>query len=380
MKTKNIELYIHIPFCVKKCLYCDFLSFSVDEDIIGQYIKALMSEIYARKNDDAVVDTIFFGGGTPTLVDDVYIRKIMECIRQSFNISENAEISIEGNPGTITKSKAKAYVEAGINRVSIGLQSANDLELRKLGRIHTYEQFLYSYDVLRNEGISNINIDIMSGLPGQSMDSYTDTLYRVCSLEPEHISAYSLIIEENTPFYDMYGGGNENCEFLSEEEERQEYYTTKEILKNAGYMRYEISNYAKQGYECRHNTGYWERVPYLGLGLGASSLYDGKRFNNTQDMKKYIENASRCDLISENVTRLTEGDSMEEYMFLGLRMMKGVSFSGFYKEFGKSIYDVYGEVIKKYSNAGMMKVNDDALMLTDKGIDVSNVIFADFLL
>lgn len=382
MKTDKIELYIHIPFCVSKCRYCDFLSFSSDEDTVRKYTDALIREISSKKNKENITDTIFIGGGTPSLLDVKYIKKIFDSLYDDFNISDDAEITIEANPGTITKEKAKAYAELGINRVSMGLQSADNEALKKLGRIHDFNHFLESYDILRNEGMSNINVDIMSGLPGQSVAKYEETLCKVCDVNPEHISAYSLIVEEGTPFYQMYNpvDGLRRDELPDEDSEREQYYMTRDILKDAGYFRYEISNYSKPGYECRHNTGYWRGVPYIGMGLGASSLWNGTRYNNTGDMSEYIRCSMKPDSIAENVQKLTDADRMEEFMFLGLRMTEGIQISEFYEKFGVTVNEVYGEVIKKYSDMKMLEINGENMKLTDKGVDVSNIIFADFIL
>lgn len=382
MKTDKIELYIHIPFCVSKCRYCDFLSFSSDDDTVRKYTDALIREISSKKNKENITDTIFIGGGTPSLLDINNIKEIFDSLYDDFNISDDAEITIEANPGTITKEKAKAYAELGINRVSMGLQSADNEALKKLGRIHDFNQFLESYDILRNEGMSNINVDIMSGLPGQSVAKYEETLYKVCAVNAEHISAYSLIVEEGTPFYQMYNpvDGLRRDELPDEDSEREQYYITRDILKDAGYFRYEISNYSKPGYECRHNTGYWRGVPYIGMGLGASSLWNGTRYNNTGDMSEYIRCSMKPDSIAENVQKLTDADRMEEFMFLGLRMTEGIQISEFYEKFGVTVNEVYGEVIKKYSDMKMLEINGENMKLTDKGVDVSNIIFADFIL
>lgn len=382
MKTDKIELYIHIPFCVSKCRYCDFLSFSSDEDTVRKYTDALIREISSKKNKENITDTIFIGGGTPSLLDVKYIKEIFDSLYDDFNISDDAEITIEANPGTITKEKAKAYAELGINRVSMGLQSADNEALKKLGRIHDFNHFLESYDILRNEGMSNINVDIMSGLPGQSVAKYEETLCKVCDVNPEHISAYSLIVEEGTPFCQMYNpvDGLRRDELPDEDSEREQYYMTRDILKDAGYFRYEISNYSKPGYECRHNTGYWRGVPYIGMGLGASSLWNGTRYNNTGDMSEYIRCSMKPDSIAENVQKLTDADRMEEFMFLGLRMTEGIQISEFYEKFGVTVNEVYGEVIKKYSDMKMLEINGENMKLTDKGVDVSNIIFADFIL
>lgn len=382
MKTDGkFEIYIHIPFCVRKCRYCDFLSFPASDDVIDKYVDALLKEIWSKSIKGAEVSTVFIGGGTPSILTPEHIGDIMWELKSSFRLKENAEVTIEANPGTINEDKADAYIRNGINRVSIGLQSSQDVELQKLGRIHSWQDFLDSYNILRNAGIKNINVDIMSGLPLQSAYHYEETLSEVCELQPEHISAYSLIIEENTPFYGMYNDkdGKLKNELPDEQEERKQYYLTKSKLSQYGYKRYEISNYAKEGYECRHNTGYWKRTPYLGFGIGAASLYNEIRFNNIKDIECYISNSKRKDFITENIQQLTVKERMEEYMFLGMRMAEGVSKSKFRQIFGKDIEEVYGEVIAKYEGYGMVKNSGGRVLLTDKGIDVSNVIFSEFL-
>lgn len=382
MKTDGgFEIYIHIPFCIRKCGYCDFLSFPASDDVIDKYVAALLKEIQSKSIKSAEVSTVFIGGGTPSILMPEHIGSIMSELKSSFRLRENAEITIEANPGTINADKANAYIKNGINRVSIGLQSSQDIELQKLGRIHSWQDFLDSYNILREAGINNINVDIMSGLPLQSVRGYEETLNRVCELQPEHISAYSLIIEENTPFYHMYNDnyGKLRSELPDEEKEREQYYLTESKLSQYGYKRYEISNYAKEGYECRHNKGYWKRTPYLGFGIGAASLCNEVRFNNIRNIEKYILNSEHTEEITENVQQLTLKERMEEYMFLGMRMAEGVSKSQFKQIFGTDMEEVYGNVISKYESYGMVKTIDGRVSLTDKGIDVSNVIFSEFL-
>ena len=381
---KKLSIYLHVPFCVKKCLYCDFLSFNAENELIFAYFDALFKEIEQSKTiyKDYAVTSIFFGGGTPSYVEAGLIVKTLEKLKSSFNIDENAEISIEVNPASAMLNKLILYKEAGINRISIGAQSLNDDELIILGRAHDSLMFFETYDNARKAGFKNINVDIMSSLPSQTTDSYTGTLNEVLKLRPEHISAYSLIVEENTPFYDM------ELNLPTEETDRDMYHETKRILADKGYHRYEISNYALgEEYECCHNKVYWKRGNYLGLGLGAASMVDNIRWNNTRDVKRYIETMSGFqDLVSirENVERLDIQAQMEEYMFLGLRLTKGVSINKFKELFGQEIFSVYGEVIDKYQQMGLLKqYNQDGkglyLRLTDTGLDVSNTVMADFL-
>lgn len=391
-KKKELELYVHIPFCVKKCAYCDFLSWNADTDVRQKYVETLIREIrlIGERYQDYRVITIFFGGGTPSILSAEQIETIFCALRENFQIEENAEITIEANPGTVTKERAKAWKRAGINRVSIGLQSVENSELKMLGRIHTYEEFLETYQLLREEGFSNLNVDLISAIPGQSVESWERTLRVAAELSPEHISAYSLIVEEGTPFYEWYGeenketvdhsGGTERPPLPDEESERRIYEETEEILKEYGYFRYEISNYAKEGYECRHNIGYWRRAEYLGLGLGASSLIENRRFQNLSDYEAYQNAVQTGALLYMEEERLTTEDEMEEFMFLGLRMAAGICRSDFQKKFGKTVEEVYGEVILTLEKQGLLNCEEDRIFLTARGVDISNYVFEQFLL
>lgn len=390
----ELELYIHIPFCVKKCAYCDFLSGPASTGRIDEYVQALAAEVHSYKNmaEKYEVSTIFLGGGTPSILSGEQTRFIMNVVNEVFTIRKEAEVTIEANPGTVTKEKLKEYKGAGINRISFGLQSANNDELRMLGRIHTFEQFLESYELARKEGFSNINVDLISAIPKQTPESWAMSLQRVIDLNPEHISAYSLIVEEGTPFALMYGeGGTEEKELPSEEEERYMYQRTEEMLDKAGYCHYEISNYAKKGYECRHNIGYWERKEYLGLGLGASSFLKVKesdvspggtmdvRFNNTSIMEEYLAEGDKPDAIRRNIEQLTIHEQMEEFIFLGLRKIEGISESDFCRQFGADIRECYGKNIEKVIERGLLQRDKGRLKLTEKGIDVSNYVFGEIL-
>lgn len=309
---KELELYIHIPFCVKKCAYCDFLSGPQDKETIEQYVVSLLNEIHAHgSNVDLVasyeVTTIFFGGGTPSILEESQIKQVMEALYDVFQIKQDAEITIEANPGTVTREKLDTYRACGINRISFGLQSASNEELKLLGRIHTYEDFLESFYLARDCGFYNINVDLISAIPKQTLVSWEETLQNVINLNPEHISAYSLIVEDGTPFAKVYGEGCPGEKDLpNEEEERKIYYRTDELLKAAGYHRYEISNYAKEGKECRHNLGYWERKEYLGIGLGSASLINNVRYSNTSDLARYIQCAKHPDIIQEDIQVLSQ--------------------------------------------------------------------------
>ena len=374
---KQLELYLHIPFCVRKCAYCDFLSSPADELTKDQYVKALIREIKSHNQQytDYTVTTIFIGGGTPSILKSEQIISIFKAIRESFEIRHDAEITIEVNPGTVTEEKLYAWKEAGINRLSIGLQTVNDDELKMLGRIHSYEQFLDTFAMARKADFTNINVDLISAIPGQTFESWCETLRTVAELSPEHISAYSLIIEEGTPFFDKYA---EHEELLPDEDtERKIYEETERILDEYGYKRYEISNYAKEGYKCWHNCGYWERKEYLGLGIGSASLIGDRRFNNVSDLEKYL---TTNNIEYENVEILTEKEQMEEFMFLGLRMMDGVQKSKFKQVFSRDMEDIYGDILSDLYNKKLLEISGDTIRLTRHGIDVSNYVFEKFLL
>lgn len=374
----GMELYLHIPFCVKKCAYCDFLSFPSGQELQRQYAKRLMEDIdcMGKKYGDIPVDTIFIGGGTPSVPESRLIVDLMEHVNRAFQISDGAEISMEANPGTVTRERLKEYRRAGINRISFGLQSANDRELKLLGRIHTWAEFLESFALARECGFTNLNIDLMSALPGQTCESWKDTLKRVTDLEPEHISAYSLIIEEGTPFGEKYGSEEGRKLLPDEDSEREMYHETKQFLRECGYERYEISNYAKPGRECRHNIGYWTGVPYLGLGLGASSYMNGSRFAVSSDMQQYLEEKPGT---FTDVEKLTKKDMEEEFFYVGLRMVSGVSLTEFKERFGVSAQEVYPGLMETFVEEKAAEFRGDRFVLTDYGLDVSNYIMAQFL-
>ena len=374
----GMELYLHMPFCVRKCAYCDFLSFPTDQETQNLYTRRLREDIAAmgKKYGDIPVDTIFIGGGTPSVPDSALIVGIMEHVRKAFHVAEGAEISMEANPGTVTREKLTDYRRAGINRLSFGLQSANDRELKLLGRIHTWAEFLESFHLARECGFTNINIDLMSALPGQTRESWKDTLKRVTDLNPEHISAYSLIIEDGTPFGEKYGSEEGRKLLPDEDSEREMYHETKRFLQDCGYERYEISNYAKPGRACRHNIGYWTGLPYLGLGLGASSYMDGCRFAVNSDMKQYLEEKPG---MFTDVEKLTKKDMEEEFFYVGLRMTAGVSLPEFERRFGVSAKDVYPGLMEMFVEEKAAVFQGDRFVLTDYGLDVSNYIMAQFL-
>ena len=454
MKNKNeLGIYIHIPFCVHKCIYCDFLSSPADVHTRKQYVRALINEIYLTRegkcankliknvlqgdntsyedmeeqavngltSDYALYDTvcmadyektimqedisgcvddiksenwhivtsIFIGGGTPSAIDAEDISDILDAVRNNYNVSDKAEITIECNPGTMDKKKAAIYRKAGINRISFGLQSTDNNELRMLGRIHTYEQFMESYKIAREAGFDNINIDLMSALPGQTMESFKAVLEKALSLGAEHISVYSLIVEEGTRLSDNI---DSFPPIPSDDEDRQMYYMTKEMLSSYGYEQYEISNYAQKGYECKHNLKYWERCDYLGFGIGAASLYGGRRYTNISDIGRYMDvlaeitNALDKSYVNEllqirtDMEELSKEDEMSEYMFLGLRKTNGIDITDFKEEFGTDIKDIFGEAIEDNIARGLLIHDGNCLYLSKRGIDISNTVMSDFIL
>ena len=399
-RKKPLGIYVHIPFCIQKCLYCDFLSAPSDDATRESYVNALLAEIDAQAPlyKSFQVHTVFFGGGTPSLLMPEQTAAILERLYQRFSFlpEKEMEITLEANPGTLTEEKLRAWRKAGVNRLSIGLQSAHDEELKSLGRIHTWKEFLWGYEAARRAGFSNLNIDLMSALPGQSVESWMDTLESVVELKPEHISAYSLIIEEGTPFYDWYGPQDAASEkrqmekrkpLPSEEEDRLMYERTGEYLAKRGYGRYEISNYALPGFACRHNLAYWERTDYAGFGLGAASLRENVRWSNTTELAEYLAHAGQTGeetRIKKEMTRLSIQDQMEEFMFLGLRKTEGVSASAFERLFGKPLEAVYEEPVERLIREGLFiryQKEDGSVFfrLSDKGIDVSNYALAMFL-
>lgn len=413
--SKKLQLYLHIPFCVKKCSYCDFLSFSMDETTQLTYADALIREIefYGSQMSDYIISTIYIGGGTPTWLNVDKMVEIIDAVYTYFNVSSEAEVSMECNPGTVTAEKLEKYRRAGVNRLSIGLQSADEEELKLLGRIHTFEQFLKTYEMARNAGFYNINIDLISGIPYQNAEKFLHTLQKVVRLRPEHISAYSLIIEEGTPFYEAYKHDAENqnagiqTEVLpTEDEVYRSYKLTQYYLKQAGYEQYEISNFAHPGMECEHNIGYWTRANYLGLGLGSASLVENVRYSNTSDLYQYIENSKTMRWVSYFINEegiLCETDSknkenvvgtnihvsidpvsrkaqMEEFMFLGLRRTAGVTRQQFERSFGISIDGIYKTALDHLKDEGLLDTSEGKIVLTEKGMDLSNYALAQFLL
>ena len=379
---KPLGLYIHIPFCVQKCKYCDFLSAPADDTTKKRYVDALCKEItgYKELTKEYELATIYFGGGTPSVLDASFIEQILDAVKKSFTVDMAAEVTLEVNPGTASFDKLKHYKEIGINRLSIGVQSAKEEELKLLGRIHSFEDAKKTVEWAREAGFTNLSLDLMSAIPGQSFEAYKENVEAILSLNPEHISSYSLIVEEGTTFYEQYAEGMPKEEELPDEEtDRAMYAYTKERLVQAGYARYEISNYSKPGYESRHNSSYWIGTEYLGVGLGASSLFTNARYHNETDLVNYMEEMEAGRDVRREIERLVLEEQMEEFMILGLRMMCGVSRAEFQRRFGRPIETVYGSALKKLERQGLLTLEGDTIVLTETGIDVSNQVFVEFI-
>ncbi len=377
---KKISLYIHIPFCVSKCYYCDFVSFANLDNKITTYIDSLIIELslYKEKLKDYKIKTIFIGGGTPTSIDPKHIYKIMRYIYENFNTEDVEEITIESNPGTISKEKMDVYVESGINRVSMGVQTLNEKLLKKIGRSHKVEDVYESYKLIRESGISNINIDLIFGLPNQKIEDVLDSLEKIINLGVEHISYYSLILEEGTYLDELYNDGK--LKLPKEDNERLMYHKTKDYLKEKGYNHYEISNYSLTGYESKHNSVYWDVLPYLGLGLSSHSNLKGKRFWNTSDIDEYIEILKTNKLPIEGKEVISRDMEISEYCILGFRKITGIDKKAFRNRFNIDIEEIYGEIIKKHVENGLILNTNKNIELTSKGLDLSNQVEVDFLL
>ncbi|WP_313232393.1 radical SAM family heme chaperone HemW [Tissierella praeacuta] len=375
---KDLSLYIHIPFCISKCYYCDFSSFTNINHKIDEYINSLIIELdlYKDKIKDYSIKTIFIGGGTPSCINPRYINRILEFIYRNFNTSDLVEVTIETNPGTLDKEKVQIYMESGINRVSMGMQTLDDTLLKSIGRIHSTKDFYKSYEILRNGNMKNINVDLIFGLPNQSIDQVISSLKKVVELGVEHVSYYGLILEENTKFYKLYNEGK--ISLPDENIERMMYHKATEYLTNHGYKHYEISNYALPTYECKHNLVYWEVRPYLGVGLSSHSNMRGKRFFNTSNINIYIEKLNMNKLPVEGEEIIDKDTEMEEFCILGIRKIEGLSKIEFKNRFEVEIEKIYGDIIKKHIDNGLI-LNDHNIRLTKKGLDLSNLVEVDFL-
>ena len=373
---RNLGIYIHIPFCKRKCAYCDFISFSDKTKLIEKYVLALEKEIDKCNinKDNYKIKTIYFGGGTPSFIESKYIVEILENAKRKFNISKTAEITIEINPGTITEEKLKDYYEAGINRISFGLQSTNSELLELVERIHSYSSFIEGYKLARNVGFKNINVDLMIGLPVQTLEDVQTDLKRIIELNPEHISVYSLIVEEGTRIEEKIK--NKELYLPPEELERKMYWEVKKQLEKAGYVHYEISNFAKPGYESKHNLSCWNQEEYLGFGIAAHSYFNGERYSNTEDFDKYFEHPEDSKIIHE---KQTQEDKQREFMLLGLRKIEGVKISDFKNKFIENPIYLYRESLSKLVTQGLIEIDIDNIKLTDRGVDLANLVWEEFV-
>ena len=373
---KGKSLYVHIPFCKQKCFYCDFPSFSGKETLINDYLNSLEKELDLRVGDTAI-NTIFIGGGTPTYLNLEALIKL-KTIMKKVNLKSDGEFTVECNPGTSNEEKLKVLKDMGVNRLSIGLQAVQDRLLKEIGRIHSYKEFKENFILARNLGFNNINVDLMFALPDQSLEDLDETLKTIIDLKPEHISCYSLIVEEETVFYKLFDDGKLNLP--NEDLEREMYLRALRILKQSGYNQYEISNFSKPGYECRHNIVYWSLYDYIGIGSGSHSYIDEKRISNYTSIEKYIkfmmENGNAIEEVFENSIK----DDMEEFMFMGLRKIEGINKGEFKERFKKEIHEVYGEVISTHIKNKLLVEDEEKIYLTTYGIEVSNYVMKDFIL
>ena len=382
---KTVGIYVHVPFCKQKCKYCDFISFQNCENYFDDYFECLKKEITEKANEinsenkEILIDTIYFGGGTPSIVCEKYIEEVLNKIYEYYNVCENAEITVEVNPGTVDKFKLEKYFEIGINRLSIGLQSTDDKLLKMLGRIHTYKEFENTYDLARKIGFKNINVDLMIGLPNQSLENVHDSLEKIVQKNPEHISVYSLIIEENTKMFDLIEKGE--LELPDEEVERKMYWSVKKFLEENGYIHYEISNFSKSGFESKHNANCWNQHEYLGFGIAAHSYFNNIRYSNIDNLRQYIENWKNEQSVYNIVfhEHQNKDDMMKEFMMLGLRKIDGVKISEFKEKFVDNPIFVFRNQLNKLVKEGLIEVLENNIRLSDKGLDLANEVWMEFV-
>lgn len=377
---EQIGIYIHIPFCKQKCYYCDFISFSNKDEMIEKYIKSLEKEIeYKLKNRQFEISTIYIGGGTPSSINEIYIKDILNKIKEFCDIKNNCEITIEVNPGTVNENKLKLYEQIGINRISIGLQSTSDRILKEIGRIHTYEDFIQVYNMAREVGLNNINIDLMLGLPNQAIKNLENSVEEVIKLNPEHISIYSLILEENTVLEKKIDEGE--LKLPNEDIEREMYWSIKEKLEQAGYIHYEISNFSKEGYNSKHNMNCWNQKEYLGFGIASHSYLDNIRFSNIDKLEEYIKNIEQ-DKFEKNII-INEKQNIEEkqkeFMLLGLRKIEGISVKEFKNKFIQNPIYKYHKELEKLAKDELIEIDGDYIKLTNKGLDLANIVWEQFV-
>ena len=391
MNKKNIGIYIHIPFCKKKCEYCDFKSYVGKENLIDRYIKWVNHELkevgegnkidYENNIDDLIiVKTIYIGGGTPSILPPKYISDILRTVKENYTIdNENLEVTIEVNPGTVDEEKLMEYKKCGVNRLSIGLQATQNRVLNVLGRIHTYNDFLVTYNSARKIGFDNINVDLMLGIPGQSLEDVQESVEKIIKLSPEHISTYPLIIEEGTPFYKKLEKNEINLP--GEEIERKMYWLVKRKLEDAGYVHYEISNFAKRGYESKHNLACWNQEEYVGVGAAAHSYTNNVRYSNICEIEEYINNYEN-DMETNNFEfheKQTKDSKMKEFMMLGLRKINGIKIQDFKNKFGENPIYLYRKELDKLVNENLLEIDGDVIKLTEKGLDWANLVWEEFV-
>ena len=377
---ENIGIYVHIPFCKQKCSYCDFTSFANKENFIEKYINSLKNEINnIEVSEKNCIDTIYLGGGTPSFIESKYIIDIINTIKNKFKIRQDAEITIEVNPGTVNKDKLRDYKNVGINRLSIGLQSTQNKLLKQIGRIHSYEEFINTYNLAREVGFKNINVDLMLALPNQTIEDLNESLDNILKLKPEHISVYSLILEDETKMKQLYDEGKINLP--SEEQEREMYWLVKEKLEGSNYIHYEISNFSKEGFESKHNMNCWNQKEYIGFGLAAHSYINNKRFCNTSNLHEYIKNIE--DMNFKNNIEICEiqndEEQKKEYMMLGLRKIEGVDIQEFKNKFIDNPIFLYRKELEKLVSEGLIEIDLNNIKLTSKGLDLANLVWEEFV-
>lgn len=365
----EVNLYIHIPFCKKKCFYCDFISYPNKDDYIEEYIDTVIKEYSNYKAEEYIIKTVYIGGGTPSYIESKYIVKLLKEI----NLEKAEEITIEINPGTVTKEKLIDYRNSGINRLSIGLQATQDTLLKEIGRIHTYNEFLDTYNMAREVGFKNINIDLMLALPKQHIEDLIQSVKKIIELNPEHISIYSLILEEGTKMYDMVN--KQKCTLPKEDEEREMYWAVKNILEKNGYNHYEISNFAKNGYHSKHNIDCWNQKEYIGIGAAAHSYLDNRRYSNLGNIEEYIKNYN-----DKEIHEIQDKISQEkEYMILGLRKLEGVYISEFELKFNENPIYLFRNELNKLVNQELIEIDLNNIRLTNKGLDLANIVWEEFI-
>ncbi len=377
LKNNEIGIYVHIPFCKKKCDYCDFISYCNKDNLIKDYVEALKIEIQSQ-NIKPEITTIYIGGGTPSYIDSKYIIEIIGKIKEK-KVSPNAEITIEVNPGTVTKEKLEDYKICGINRISIGLQSTNNILLKEIGRIHDFDQFIETYKLAQKVGFKNINVDLMLGLPNQRIKDLKESLEQVLKLKPKHISVYSLIVEDGTPIANKIEKGE--LQLPDEELERNMYWFVKNTLELNGYKHYEISNFAKKGYESKHNLNCWNQKEYIGIGVAAHSYRDITRYSNTENIEEYIENVKKGEFNKNKIIHEVqkEDDAKKEYMLLGLRKINGIDISQFKNKFGDNPIYLFRNELKKLTDEKLIIIDNNTIRLTNKGLDLANLVWEEFI-